>query len=139
MEGVQLVRACAVPPSAAPRFLPLKRSPHCFFFYPASFPAHTAAEHDHLLKLLLVGDTAVGKSSLLLRFTDNTFDTELQATIGVDFKVRGRAPPRTFAEFAVALLPRACPLFAPILRVHARACARARERQPLPPPPLPAG
>ena len=92
-----------------------------------------------MLKLLLVGDTAVGKSSLLLRFTDNTFDTELQATIGVDFKVRGRAPPRTFAEFAVALLPRACPLFAPILRVHARACARARECQPLPPPPLPAG
>jgi len=27
-------------------------------------------EYDHLLKLLLVGDTAVGKSSLLLRFTD---------------------------------------------------------------------
>lgn len=46
-------------------------------------------EYDHLLKLLLVGDTAVGKSSLLLRFTDGTFDTDLQATIGVDFKVRG--------------------------------------------------
>ncbi len=43
-----------------------------------------------LLQLLLVGDTAVGKSSLLLRFTDGTFDTDLQATIGVDFKVRGR-------------------------------------------------
>ena len=46
-------------------------------------------EYDFLLKLLLVGDTAVGKSSLLLRFTDGTFDTDLQATIGVDFKVRG--------------------------------------------------
>ena len=63
MEGVQLVRVCAVPPSAAPRSLPLKRSPHCFFFYPASFPAHTAAEHDHLLKLLLVGDTGSGKTT----------------------------------------------------------------------------
>ncbi len=40
------------------------------------------------MQLLLVGDTAVGKSSLLLRFTDGTFDTDLQATIGVDFKVR---------------------------------------------------
>ena len=30
-------------------------------------------EYDHLLKLLLVGDTAVGKSSLLLRFTDGKF------------------------------------------------------------------
>ena len=46
-----------------------------------------SSEYDFLLKLLLVGDTAVGKSSLLLRFTDNTFDTDLQATIGVDFKV----------------------------------------------------
>ena len=91
MEGVQLVRVCAVPPSAAPRSLPLKRSPPRIFCDPASFPAHTAAEHDHLLKLLLVGDTAVGKSSLLLRFTDGTFDTDLQATIGVDFKVRARA------------------------------------------------
>ena len=47
-----------------------------------------SSEYDFLLKLLLVGDTAVGKSSLLLRFTDGTFDTDLQATIGVDFKVR---------------------------------------------------
>ena len=47
-----------------------------------------AEEYDHLLKLLLVGDTAVGKSSLLLRFTDGTFDTDLQSTIGVDFKVK---------------------------------------------------
>ena len=46
-----------------------------------------SSEYDHLLKLLLVGDAAVGKSSLLLRFTDGTFDNDLQATIGVDFKV----------------------------------------------------
>jgi Ras-related protein Rab-18 len=45
-------------------------------------------------QLLLVGDTAVGKSSLLLRFTDGTFDTDLQATIGVDFKVRCRTRSR---------------------------------------------
>jgi len=45
-------------------------------------------DYDFLLKLLLVGDTAVGKSSLLLRFTDGTFDTDLQSTIGVDFKVK---------------------------------------------------
>jgi GTPase SAR1 family protein len=41
-----------------------------------------------LLQLLLVGDSAVGKSSLLLRFTDGKYDSDLQATIGVDFKVR---------------------------------------------------
>ncbi|CAJ0756456.1 24364_t:CDS:2 [Entrophospora sp. SA101] len=40
-------------------------------------------------KILLIGNSNVGKSSLLLRFTDDTFLThdEVSATIGVDFKV----------------------------------------------------
>lgn len=40
------------------------------------------------LKILIIGESGVGKSSLLLRFTDDVFDTELSATIGVDFKVK---------------------------------------------------
>lgn len=45
------------------------------------------AEDDSiLLKLLLVGDAGVGKSSILLRFTDDSFDEHLQSTIGIDFK-----------------------------------------------------
>ncbi|KAH0626727.1 hypothetical protein JD844_001860 [Phrynosoma platyrhinos] len=40
------------------------------------------------LKLLLVGDSSVGKSSLLLRFTDDQFEPYLNPTIGVDFKVK---------------------------------------------------
>ncbi|XP_030629834.1 ras-related protein Rab-18a isoform X1 [Chanos chanos] len=40
------------------------------------------------LKILIIGESGVGKSSLLLRFTDDTFDPELGATIGVDFKVK---------------------------------------------------
>ena len=40
------------------------------------------------LKILLVGDSNVGKSSILLRFTDDTFDNEKCPTIGVDFKVK---------------------------------------------------
>ena len=47
------------------------------------------SEYDHLLKLVLVGDASVGKSSLLLRFVDGVYDTDLPATIGVDFKARG--------------------------------------------------
>ena len=50
--------------------------------------AGVSAEYDHLFKILLVGDTGVGKSSILLRFTDGTFDENQQSTIGVDFKTK---------------------------------------------------
>ncbi|XP_053202631.1 ras-related protein Rab-18-B-like [Panonychus citri] len=39
-----------------------------------------------VLKILIVGESDVGKSSLLLRFTDDTFHNEVPATIGIDFK-----------------------------------------------------
>jgi len=37
---------------------------------------------DYLFKVLLVGDSGVGKSSLLLRFTSNEFDESSVPTIG---------------------------------------------------------
>lgn len=38
-------------------------------------------DFDYLLKLLLIGDSGVGKSSLLLSFTSNSFE-DLSPTIG---------------------------------------------------------
>ena len=47
-----------------------------------------AADYDFLVKLLLVGDFGTGKSSLLVRFTDDSFTSSYITTIGVDFKIR---------------------------------------------------
>ena len=41
--------------------------------------------YDYLLKYIIIGDAAVGKSNLLLRFSQDDFKSEYQLTIGVEF------------------------------------------------------
>ncbi|XP_046883404.1 ras-related protein Rab-18-B [Hypomesus transpacificus] len=53
------------------------------------------------LKLLIIGESGVGKSSLLLRFTEDTFDPDQAATIGVDFKVKTIAVDGNRAKLAI--------------------------------------
>ena len=45
-------------------------------------------DYDYLFKVLLLGDTDVGKSSLILRYTEEAFNSKLVNSIGVDFKMK---------------------------------------------------
>uniref|UniRef100_A0A2P2IIS2 Uncharacterized protein n=1 Tax=Rhizophora mucronata TaxID=61149 RepID=A0A2P2IIS2_RHIMU len=44
---------------------------------------------EYLFKIVLIGDSAVGKSNLLSRFARNEFDSNSKATIGVEFQTQG--------------------------------------------------
>ena len=45
-------------------------------------------EYDFIFKVLLLGNSDVGKSSLILRYVDQTWSDTFVPTIGVDFKVK---------------------------------------------------
>lgn len=45
-------------------------------------------EYDYLFKVVLIGDSGVGKSNLLSRFTRNEFNLESKSTIGVEFATK---------------------------------------------------
>lgn len=45
-------------------------------------------EVDHIFKILIIGNSSVGKSNILLRYTDNIFNDSFLPTIGVDFKIK---------------------------------------------------
>ncbi|XP_014799873.1 ras-related protein Rab-8B isoform X1 [Numenius arquata] len=47
-----------------------------------------AKTYDYLFKLLLIGDSGVGKTCLLFRFSEDAFNTTFISTIGIDFKIR---------------------------------------------------
>ncbi|CAK9781996.1 GTPase of the Ypt/Rab family [Cutaneotrichosporon oleaginosum] len=47
-----------------------------------------SSNYDYLFKVVLIGDSGVGKSNLLSRFTRNEFNLESKSTIGVEFATR---------------------------------------------------
>lgn len=50
--------------------------------------ANRAKAFDKTMKLLMVGDSGVGKSCILLRFVDDKFNPSFITTIGIDFKIK---------------------------------------------------
>ncbi|CAD8198123.1 unnamed protein product [Paramecium pentaurelia] len=44
--------------------------------------------YDLLIKVLLIGNSGVGKTQILLRYTENQFKTSFLSTIGIDFKIK---------------------------------------------------
>lgn len=44
--------------------------------------------YDHVFKILTIGDSAVGKTCLVLRFTENKYSTDFMSTVGIDFKIK---------------------------------------------------
>lgn len=45
-------------------------------------------DYDYLFKVLIIGNSCVGKSNILLRFSENVFHESFLPTIGVDFKIK---------------------------------------------------
>lgn len=45
-------------------------------------------DYDILYKILIIGESGVGKSCILLRYCDDIYDTSYISTIGVDFKIK---------------------------------------------------
>lgn len=50
--------------------------------------SQNAEDFDYLFKIVLIGDSAVGKSNLLSRFAKNEFNIESKPTLGVEFACR---------------------------------------------------
>jgi len=79
----------ASPPAVSSALLLLP--PNSIIEFESKSPAAMSSnsiEYDYLFKLLLIGDSSVGKSCLLLRFADDSYVDTYISTIGVDFKIR---------------------------------------------------
>ena len=55
----------------------------------ASKKKPSSSKHfDYTFKIVMIGDSGVGKSCILLRYADDKFNDKFYATIGVDFRFK---------------------------------------------------
>ena len=50
--------------------------------------SHGSGYHDLMIKVLIIGDSGVGETCFLLRFSEDNFTQTHLATIGIDFKIK---------------------------------------------------
>ncbi|XP_053821795.1 ras-related protein Rab-8A isoform X2 [Vidua chalybeata] len=75
--------ANGVPAPCAPR-----RAGPMSVWWAGPAPTNMAKTYDYLFKLLLIGDSGVGKTCALFRFSEDAFNATFISTIGIDFKIR---------------------------------------------------
>ena len=63
----------------------------------------TDGDYDYLIKLLALGDSGVGKTTFLYRYTDNKFNPKFITTVGIDF--REKRVVSSSSSLSLSLLP----------------------------------
>jgi len=58
-------------------------------------------DYDFIFKLVLVGETCVGKSCILMRFADDVFVDNYMTTIGVDFRFKTMIVKKKIAKIQI--------------------------------------
>ena len=65
-----------------------------------------AKTYDYLFKLLLIGDSGVGKTCVLFRFSEDAFNATFISTIGKDARLKFHKSHTSF--FCINILPQTC-------------------------------
>jgi GTPase SAR1 family protein len=63
----------------------VEENKHRNMLYKTPMGKTSTQPYDYTFKIVLIGDSGVGKSCILLRFADDQFNENFYATIGVDF------------------------------------------------------
>ena len=68
----------------------IKRSSRSVESIMQAAPTKDAADQnfDYMFKLLIIGNSSVGKTSFLFRYSDDSFSSSFVSTVGIDFKVK---------------------------------------------------
>ena len=76
---------------------------------------------DYMFKLLIIGNSSVGKTSFLFRYADDSFTSAFVSTVGIDFKVKTvfRNDKRVKLQIWVSLLKSFCQLAKNLLEKYA--------------------